>query len=341
MRKLGRRRLPWLPQFDDRLPKNRLGLAYWLVDPRHPLTARVTVNRFWQMYFGRGLVTTSEDFGVQGDPPSHPDLLDWLATEFVASGWDVKQMQKLIVTSATYRQSSKVTPELLRDDPNNRWLARGPRNRLAAELIRDQALFASGLIVDTIGGPSVKPYQPGGLWREVAFDFSGANLTAQVYKQDTGASLYRRSLYTFWKRTAPPPTMLLFDAPDRERCVVRREQTSTPLQALVLMNDPTYVEASRNLAQRVLTEVNGRAPARITQAFRLVMARDPVEEERTPLVQLFEGQRERFALDPESAEQLLAVGESKFRVSLDRSELAAYTVIANVILNLDETTTPR
>ncbi|MEO1999885.1 MAG: DUF1553 domain-containing protein, partial [Planctomycetaceae bacterium] len=228
-----------LPPLDARLPKNRLGLARWLVNGQHPLTARITVNRLWQMHFGLGLVATSGDFGVQGERPSHPELLDWLATDFVGRGWDVKALQKLILCSATYRQSSKPSNRLVHRDPHNRLLARGPRNRLSAELIRDQALAVSGLLGQTIGGPSVKPYQPAGLWREVAFDFSGGNLTAQIYKQDVGDKLYRRSLYTFWKRTAPPPAMLLFDAPNRERCVVRREQTNTPLQALVLMNDPT------------------------------------------------------------------------------------------------------
>ena len=324
-----------LPPLDPQLPKNRLGLARWLVDPNHPLTARTTVNRFWQMYFGTGILKTSEDFGVRGERPSHPELLDWLAREFVASGWDVKAFQRLIVTSATYRQSSKAAPELLHRDPENRLLARGPRVRLTAEMIRDQALFASGLLASTIGGPSVKPYQPDGLWREVAFDFSGANLTAQIYQPEAGANLYRRSMYTFWKRTAPPPTMLLFDAPDRERCVVRRERTNTPLQALALMNDPTYVEAARRLAERVMRETDS-GPDRIRAAFRLVTARYPKQMELSALLALLERRRAAFAMNVDQADALLAVGESTFDASLPRAELAAYTMVANVILNLNE-----
>ena len=328
-----------LPPFGQERPRNRLGLARWLVSGDHPLTARTTVNRYWQMYFGTGLVQTSEDFGVQGDRPSHPDLLDWLATEFVRSGWDVKAMQRLIVTSTTYRQSSYTQPEIRQRDPDNRLLTRGPRARLSAELIRDQALFASGLLVRDIGGPSVKPYQPDGLWREVAFDFSGASLTAQVYSVDTGANLYRRSLYTFWKRTAPPPALLLFDAPVRERCVVRRMETSTPLQALVLMNDPTYVEAARRFAERLMRDGNANAKERIQKGFRRITARKATDRELSPLVSLFERRRAVFAADEQLAEQLIGVGESAPDPAFDRATLAAYTVVANVLLNLDETIT--
>ncbi len=323
----------------DDLPRNRLGLARWLTDPRHPLAARVTVNRFWQMYFGTGLVQTTEDFGLQGEWPSHPELLDWLATEFVRSGWDVKQLQRLIVNSATYRQASHVSPRLLKLDPRNRLLARGPRQRLKAEFIRDQALAVSGLLVERVGGPSVKPYQPSGLWKEVAFDVTGKALTAQVYKPDQGHSLYRRSMYTFWKRTSPPPTMLIFDAPDRERCVVRREQTSTPLQALVLMNDPTYVEASRKLAERMLTEVGPTPSDRIAWGFRLVTSRHPADAELVPLLALLNEQSTRFAANTEAAQKLLSVGESSSDASLSTHELAAYTVIASVLMNRDETVT--
>ena len=220
-------------------------LAKWLVQPGHPLTSRVAVNRFWQMYFGHGIVKTQEDFGVQGEPPVHPELLDWLATEFVRTGWDMKAMQRLIVTSATYRQSSRVTPALLEKDPENRLLARGPRFRLPAEMIRDTALAVSGLLNDEIGGPSVLPYQPTGLWEELAF---GDGFSAQTYEQSHGKDLYRRGMYTFWKRTAPPASLATFDAPDREKCTGRRALTNTPLQALVLLNDPTYVEAARALA---------------------------------------------------------------------------------------------
>ena len=329
----------FLPAMSDDLPRNRLGLARWLTDSRHPLAARVTVNRFWQMYFGTGLVQTTEDFGLQGEWPSHPELLDWLATEFVRSGWDVKQLQRLIVNSATYRQASHVSSELLKRDPSNRLLARGPRHRLKAEFIRDQALAVSGLLVERLGGPSVKPYQPPGLWREVAFDVTGKALTAQVYEPDSGQSLYRRSMYTFWKRTAPPPTMLIFDAPDRERCVVRRESTSTPLQALVLMNDPTYVEASRKLAERMMKEVGSAPSERIAWGFRLVTGRHPEKAERNPLVELLNEQFQRFAVNPQAAEKLLSVGESVRDKSLTVVELAAYTVVASVLMNLDETVT--
>ena len=229
------------PAMPSSLPRNRLGLARWLVDPSNPLTARVAVNRFWQMYFGTGIVKTVDDFGSQGESPSHPELLDWLATEFVQSGWNVKQMQRLMVTSATYRQASEVTPEIQEKDPENRLLARGPRFRLPAEMVRDQALAISGLLVEKIGGPSVKVYQPEGLWAELTQD--------QKYVQDHGDRLYRRSLYTFWKRTIPPPSMANFDAPSRESCVIQRGFTNSPLQALDLMNDVTYLEAARVLAR--------------------------------------------------------------------------------------------
>ena len=240
-----------LPPLPSGAPQNRLGLAKWLVDPSNPLTARVAVNRFWQNLFGVGLVKTVEDFGSQGEWPSHPELLDWLATEFVRTGWDMKAIQKTIVMSATYRQESKVTPELLQRDPENRLLARGPRVRLPAEMVRDQALAISGLLVDKIGGPSVKPYQPAGLWKEL----SGGD----DYKPDTGEGLHRRSLYTYWKRTAPPPMMMNFDAAGRETCVVRELRTNTPLQALNLMNDVTYLEAARKMAERMMREGGAHA----------------------------------------------------------------------------------
>ena len=255
----------WLPAFPAGGPKNRLGLAQWIVSPDHPLTARVAVNHYWQSYFGNGLVKTAEDFGLQGELPSHPRLLDWLAAEFVQSGWDVKALQKKIVMSATYRQGSQLPPELLVRDPENRLLARGPRYRLPAESVRDNALAAAGLLDDRIGGPSVFPYQPEGLWREMAY---GDMFTAQVYRKGSGSDLYRRSMYTFWKRTIPPPSLGVFDAPDREKCIARRSRTNTPLQALVLMNDPTYVEASRALARangsgRRATRGADRSPIRL------------------------------------------------------------------------------
>jgi hypothetical protein len=329
----------FLPPMDEALPRNRLGLARWLIDPAHPLTARVTVNRFWQMHFGAGLVETAENFGLQGDWPSHPDLLDWLAAEFVTSGWNVKRLHRLIVTSATYRQSSQVTRRLREVDPENRLLARGPRHRLPAETIRDQALFVSGLLVERQGGPSVKPYQPAGLWKEVAFDTTGKALTAQIYEQDEGAALYRRSMYIFWKRNAPPPTMLIFDGPDRERCVVRRDRTNTPLQALVLMNDPTYVEASRKLAERMMTEAGPTAAARIARGFQLVLGRSPSQAELAPLEALWDEQVARFADDAGAAKTLLEVGASPRNETLPLEQLAAFTVIANILLNLDETIT--
>jgi hypothetical protein len=316
-------------------------LAQWLVDPRHPLTARVAVNRIWNTHFEQGLVLTAEDFGIQGERPSHPDLLDWLAVEFIRGGWDVKALQRMLVTSATYKQASDLLAELREHDPENRFLARGPRRRLPAELIRDQALFLGGLLVDKIGGTSVKPYQPAGLWREVAFDLSGADLTAQIYEQDSGEQLYRKSMYTFWKRTAPPPAMLLFDAPDRERCVMRRQQTNTPLQAIVLMNDPTHIEAARQFAARVMTEASGNPTDRIAHAFRMATARPPEPREAALLVELFWRQRERFVADEEAVGALLAVGESKSSGLLNKAELAAYTLVTSVILNLDETITRR
>jgi hypothetical protein len=316
-------------------PGNRLGLAEWLVHPDHPLTARVTVNRYWQMYFGNGFVKTAENFGSQGDAPSHPQLLDWLATEF-RSGWDVKGLQRLIVTSATYRQSSRVTPELLENDPENRLLARASRFRLSAEAIRDNALAASGLLNRRIGGASVFPYQPGGLWKEMAY---GEKYTAQYYQQSQGQDLYRRTMYTFWKRTIPPPTLVAFDAPDRETCTVRRARTNTPLQALILMNDPTYVEAARVLAERIMRKTRLAVNERIDLAFRLATARHPTAEEVVILRRIFQAQLAENQSDPESAALLLQVGESPFDPSLDRHELAAWTTVASSILNLDETIT--
>ncbi len=325
-----------LPPLPEGAPLNRLTLAKWLIDPAHPLTSRVTVNRYWQMYFGHGIVKTSEDFGSQGEVPVHPELLDWLATEFIRTGWNIKAMQRLIVTSATYRQSSKVTPELLEKDPENRLLARGPRFRLPAEMIRDQALAVSGLLNGEIGGPGVFPYQPKGLWEEMAF---GDGFSAQEYKQSTGKDLYRRSLYTFWKRTVPPPSLATFDAPDREKCIARRTLTNTPLQALVLLNDTTYVEAARALAERALREGGKNANSRISYAFRLATARKPVAAEVRALRELLQKQLAHYRRDRQSALALLRTGEAKRDESLDTAELAAWTVVASAILNLDETIT--
>lgn len=327
-----------LGRLPDGAPANRLAFARWLLDPSHPLTARVAVNRIWQHHFGRGLVATPGDFGIQGEPPTHPQLLDTLASQFAADGWDVKRLQRMIVTSATYCQTSRVAADVYRRDPENKFLGRGPRRRLGAEAIRDQALAVSDLLVRRMGGPSVRPYQPPGLWREVAFDFSG-NLTAQLYDQDQGASLYRRSMYTFWKRTAPPPTMLLFDAPDRERCTIRRATTSTPLQSLVLMNDPTYIEAARHLAGRMLCEGGTTPESQVRFGFRLLTARDASDEEVALLVDLFEQQQRRFAADTAAAEALLSVGESAVDEQFPAPALAGMLMVANVLLNLDEAIT--
>jgi Protein of unknown function (DUF1553)/Protein of unknown function (DUF1549)/Concanavalin A-like lectin/glucanases superfamily/Planctomycete cytochrome C len=325
-----------LPPLQKDEKVNRLTLAKWLVDPNHPLTSRVAVNRFWQMYFGYGIVKTVEDFGAQGEPPVHPELLDWLATEFARTGWDVKAMQKLIVTSATYRQSSQVTPELREKDPENRLLARGPRYRLQAETIRDNALAAGGLLNDEIGGHSVLPYQPPGLWEEMAF---GDGFSMQEYVQSHGKDLYRRSMYTFWKRTVPPAAMATFDAPDREKCVARRAVTNTPLQALVTLNDPTYVEAARAMAERTLREGGRDARGRIVYVFRLALARKPSAQEAKVLRDLLSQQLTNFRKDGKSARELSHVGESKADDKIDQAELAAWTMVASAILNLDETVT--
>lgn len=311
-------------------PQNRLDLARWLVDPTNPLTARVAVNRLWQLCFATGLVKTVDDFGIQGEWPSHPELLDWLATEYIRLGWDTKAMLRLMVTSATYRQRSHASPALLARDPENRLLARGPRVRLSAEMIRDQALAASGLLVERLGGPSVKPYQPEGLWNE---------LSDTEYVQDHGENLYRRSLYTFWKRTIAPPTMATFDAAGREACTVRETRTNTPLQALVLLNETTFVEAARVLAQRVLCECGPDPRERAERAFRLVLARKPRGQELGILLRFVSRQLERFRAAPHAAAALVSVGEAPRPETLDTCELAAYTTLANLILNLDEAIT--
>ena len=316
-------------------PRNRLGLARWLTDPSHPLTARVTVNRYWQQYFGVGLVKTAEDFGLQGQWPTNPELLDWLAVEFVESGWNIKALQKLIVMSATYRQSSRVSPELLQIDPNNDLLARGPRFRLDAEVVRDSALSMSGLLSEQFGGKSVKPYQPDGIWEAVAFVGS----TTQYYKRDAGEALYRRSLYTFWKRTAPPPSLMAFDAPSRETCVARRARTNTPLQALVLMNDEQYVEASRNLAARMIKEGGGNPADQLILGFRVCTARVPTERELTVLSKVYAEQLAHYQANPAEAEKLLVIGASPRPEGIDPATHAAMTMMANLLLNLDEAIT--
>jgi len=320
-----------LPPLPGGAPDGRLGLARWLVDPANPLTARVAVNRFWQMYFGTGLVKTVEDFGSQGEAPSHPELLDWLATEFARSGWDVKAMQKLIVTSATYRQSSRATPELAQRDPENRLLARGPRVRLPAEMVRDQALAAAGLLVEKRGGPSVKPYQPEGLWKDIS-------MQDMDYVQSHGPDLYRRSMYTFWKRTIAPPMMMNFDAANREACVVREHRTNTPLQALNLMNDVTFLEAGRFIGQRMLKEAGPDPAARLRHGFKLVLARTPSAAEEHVLRDSLQFHLDYFA-DAAKAKEFVAVGESPADPALKVRDLAAYGAVASLLLNMDEAVT--
>jgi hypothetical protein len=293
----------------------------------------VTVNRFWQQFFGTGIVKTSDDFGVQGEAPSHRELLDWLSVEFVESGWNVKHVQKLMLMSATYQQTSRITPDLLKRDPENRLLARGPRFRIDGESVRDTALFVSGLMVDKLGGRSVKPYEPGGLWEAVSFNNS------QKYIPDEGEMQYRRSLYTNWKRQSPPPNMLIFDAPTREYCVVRRPRTNTPLQALALLNDPQFVESSRAFADRILREGGKSTESRISYAFRLATARKPSADEVKVLARVLEDQRSAYAKDPGAAHKLLSVGEYKASGKASEGDLAAWATIASMILNLDETVT--
>ena len=321
----------FLPPLPPEWPKNRLGLAKWLVDRRNPLTARATVNRYWAMLFGFGLIKTVEDFGSQGEWPIHQDLLDWLAVEFMDSGWRVKHILKRIVMSATYRQSSRVTPDLLQRDPENRIFARGPRFRLQAEMIRDQALAASGLLVDKLGGPPVRPYQPAGLWQDMQ-DGPG-------YKEDDGEGLYRRSLYTYWRRTVAPPNMVNFDAPTRETCVVRESRTNTPLQALDLMNDVVYVEAARKLAERLMVE-GGKSPEqRIDLGYRLVLARPPKPEEQRALLAALNRFESYYQANKKDAETFVDQGKSPVRRGVEVRELAAYTAMASIILNLDEAVT--
>jgi hypothetical protein len=323
-----------LPPLPAGVPANRLGLARWIVDPANPLTARVTVNRFWEMLFGVGIVKSSENFGVQAEWPSNLDLLDWLATEFIRDGWDMKRLQKTIVMSAAYRQSSRVTPSLMERDPENRLLARGPRLRLQAEMIRDNALAISGLLVEKSGGPSVRPYQPEGVWDETNVYGNLRN-----YKHDQGDNLYRRSLYTIWKRTAAPPDMTMFDMPSRELCVVRRSRTNTPLQALALLNEVTYVEAARGLAQRMIRSGGTSPGERIAYGFQRATGRQPTAAEATILAAGLERQLTKYRGNAAAAKQLLTVGDLKSDPSLDPAELVAYTLTANVILNLDETIT--
>ena len=320
------------------LPKqaeySRLDLAKWLVSPQHPLTARVQVNRLWQQFFGIGLVKTSNDFGSQGEPPSHPELLDWLAVTFRESGWDMKAFVRMIVTSHTYRQSSQFPDEIAQLDPENRLLSHGPRFRLDAEVVRDQALFVSGLLSPTIGGKGVRPYQPENIWEPVAF--GGSN--TKNYIQDHGEALYRRSLYTFWKRTAPPPNMTSFDAPNRESYCLRRERSNTPLQALTLMNDIQFFEAARNYAQKAMHSASS-TDARITALFRTATGRFPSAQEAEIIRQDFEKHLAAYTAKPDEAKKAISYGESKPDEKLAPAELAAWTMVANLVLNLDEVVT--
>lgn len=319
-----------LSDFRDDRPANRLALAEWLVDSQHPLTARVTVNREWQRFFGAGLVGTAEDFGAQGDRPTHPDLLDWLATEFMRTGWDVKRLHRLIVTSSTYRQSSRVTAALQERDPKNQLLARGPRFRMPSWMLRDQALALGGLLNETQRGPSVKPYQPEGIWAEATFG-------KKTYEQDHGPDLYRRSLYTYWRRIVGPT--MFFDAAKRQTCEVNTIRTNTPLHALTMMNDITYVEAARGMAARVLTEAGSTVESRVAHAFRMATARHPRSDEQAILVARFQTLSDAYTSDSDAALDLLRVGESPRDESLDSAEHAAMTGLCLMILNLDEALT--
>jgi len=319
-----------LPKFEG---DNRLDFARWLTSPAHPLTSRVAVNRLWGQSFGVGLVKTTEDFGAQGELPSHPELLDWLAVEFVRLGWDVKHLQRKLLESAAYRQAAVISPELLARDPDNRLLARGPRFRLPAEMIRDSALAAAGLLVEDLGGPSVKPYQPAGLWEEISSDLTGSFTN---YVQDEGAGLYRRGLYTYWKRTVSPPMMTVLDSPTRDICRVATTRTNTPLQALNMMNDVTYLEAARVLAERMIAEGGSQPESRIAFGFQATLAREPSAEELSVLVHGYQQRREFFATHAEEAAQLLSQGATKSSSAFDPTELAALTTVAAVLFNLDE-----
>ena len=319
----------FLPPLPDQAPANRFALAQWIVAPNNPLTARVTVNRYWQAFFGAGLVKTTEDFGLQGEQPSHPDLLDWLAVAFMESGWDLKALHKRIVMSATYRQSAVITPALLEVDPDNRWLARGPRHRLPSWMIRDLALASSGLLVDTLGGPSVKPYQPDGIWNEATFGII-------QYDQDQGDKLYRRTLYTFWRRIVGPT--MLFDNAPRQVCSVKPPLTNSPMHALTTLNDIAYVEAARVMAARVM-QMEADETERIRTAFRIVTSRWPTAEEQSILTERLEKLRQQYGASPNEALKIIAVGESPSNPNLDPVEHAAFTGLCSLLLNLDETIT--
>ncbi|MEM7600491.1 MAG: DUF1553 domain-containing protein, partial [Verrucomicrobiota bacterium] len=328
-----------LPSMNAEGKATRLDLANWMVDMDNPLTARVAVNRIWQVFFGTGIVATTADFGSQGEWPSHPELIDWLAVEFMESGWDQKALIKQIVSSATYRQNSSANPEQREKDPNNRLLARGPRFRLAAEFVRDQSLAVSGLLVPRIGGPSVQPYQPAGLWKEVSH-FGSTPATKQVFVQDRGEKLYRRSLYTFVKRTSPHPSMAAFDAPNREMCITERGVTNTPLQALVTLNDPQFAEAARVFAAKLLDETStADERTRLTVAFEKVTGRSPSDAEINALASFLTDERARYRADEAAARALIAVGESPVNESHPPVEQAVWTQVSSLLFNLSETLT--
>lgn len=319
--------------FSDSLPRNRLGLAQWLLDSQNPLTSRVTVNRYWDYIFGRGIVKTVEDFGNQGTLPSHPQLLDWLASTFMENGWDTKAMIKLMVMSSTYQQRSATSKQKRKIDSENIYLARGTRYRMPGDMIRDQALAASGLLNRKVGGPGVRPYQPDNLWSEVTAVGGGP---LAKYVLDVTKDLYRRSLYTFWKRTVPPPSMLTFDAATRDRCTISTQSTNTPLQALVLLNDPQYMEAARVMAQNIMA-YNQTPEANISVAFRKLTGRKPKENEIDILKEEYDKSLESFKENPELVNELLNVGDYFIDEDLDQQMLAAHTVTFSTILNLDET----
>ena len=307
-------------------------MAQWLVDDLNPLTSRVIVNRYWQEVFGTGLVRTSDDFGSQGEPPSHPELLDWLAIQFRNSGWNIKKFFREVVMSSTYRQSGKVTAEKMNKDPENRLLSRGPVFRMDGEMIRDYVLAASGLLVRKVGGPSVKPYQPAGVWKTVAMPSSNT----RIYEQDKGENLYRRSLYTFWKRSAPPPSMEIFNAPTREHSTVHRERTNTPMQALVTMNDTQFVEASRYLAQKAMREAGYNFDRRLDYLSTRLLARDLSRQEKNIIKETYKHLINFYNSNVIEADKLLMVGESSYDEALPVPESAAWTMVASQIMNLDE-----
>ncbi|WP_422861976.1 PSD1 and planctomycete cytochrome C domain-containing protein [Flagellimonas sp. W118] len=320
--------------FPEELPRNRLGLSKWLFDEKNPLTSRVAINRIWQRMFGKGLVESSYDFGNQGALPSHPELLDYLAVKFRTEGWNIKQMMKYMALSATYQQSTEISAEMNEKDPENTYLARAPRLRLSAEMIRDQALKISGLLNAEVGGPSVKPYQPEGIWEETTGGGGGSTAT---YVQSSGKDLYRKSLYTFWKRTVPPPSMMTFDASSRDLCTVKRQETNTPLQALVLLNDPQLIEAARALAIKTLGATDQDLTDQISFIFQSATSRKPKEEELTILNELYQSSLERIKTGEVIPDEYLSIGEFENTENLPADQLAALALTAHTILNLDET----